>query len=518
VQRRLKTGEVLVHERYLDAKAAVQKRLLAEGRAFAEVDGRIEVDRDAREARVFVRIDPAPVARIAHVHVYGTDRVDPKRLAIRTGLREGARFDPEALDTARGRLWNLGLFSSVEVRFEPAEGDPERVDVLVTVREGRRNELRLGLGLGFESQRTDVHASAIYTRYNFLGGLRTLRLRLEPAIVAVPAFWNAQRIGPALGAEAQLTQPDVPFRESALSAAVGYDIFVEYAYQAHGPRALVGWSQGFWGRRLQLRGTYGFQYLDFLNTDPTILADPALAGQLYGYVDPYRLAWVGADVILDVRDRPLDTHRGIYVGLGGEHGGTYTGSAFTYEKVSPDLRVYVPLGRRVVLAGRGQLGWIWTQGSLGSPITRRFYLGGPNSHRGFNYNRLSQQVPSGLQGVPPIPIGGDQMALFQVELRMDIVRIGGNWLSLVGFFDAGDVAAPACASAGCPTTLGRKSIDFTNLHLATGGGLRLKTVIGTVRFDLGVRLNRLGAVEADGTPNPDPGSRFAFHLSIGEAF
>jgi hypothetical protein len=43
-------------------------------------------------------------------------------------------------------------------------------------------------------------------------------------------------------------------------------------------------------------------------------------------------------------------------------------------------------------------------------------------------------------------------------------------------------------------------------------------VIGTVRFDLGVRLNRLSPTQADGTPNADPGQRFAFHLSVGEPF
>jgi translocation and assembly module TamA len=518
VARRLRPGEVLVHARYVEAKERLKEKLLDAGRAFATVEGRVEVDRDARVARIVLSAAPGPIARFAHVHVFGTERVDPRRVAIRTGLREGDRFDPAALDTARGRLWNLGVFSSVAVRFEPKEGDPAQVDVLVTVREGRRNELRLGLGLGFESQRTDVHASAIYTRYNFLGGLRTLRLRIEPGVAAVPAFWNVQRIGPAGNAEAQLTQPDVPWRESELTALVGYDVFLEYAYQAHGPRTQLGWSQAFWSRRLQVQARYGFQYLDFFNTDPTILADPALAGQLYGFVDPYRLGWVGEDAIVDLRDRPLAPRRGAYFALSAEQGGVYTGSQFTYEKVSPDARVYLPIGRRVVLAARAQLGWIWTQGEFGSPITRRFYLGGPSSHRGFNYNRLSQQVPSGLPGVAPIPIGGDQMALFQAEVRADLFRIGGNWLSLVAFFDAGDVAAPACGIASCPTNLGRTTIDFGDLHLAAGGGLRLRTVIGTVRFDVGARLNRLGPVEPDGTPNPDPGQRVAVHLSLGEAF
>jgi len=61
-------------------------------------------------------------------------------------------------------------------------------------------------------------------------------------------------------------------------------------------------------------------------------------------------------------------------------------------------------------------------------------------------------------------------------------------------------------------------LDLARLHYASGGGLRYKTLIGTVRADVGVRLNRTSAMEPDGTPNPDPGSRVAFHLSIGEPF
>ena len=48
--------------------------------------------------------------------------------------------------------------------------------------------------------------------------------------------------------------------------------------------------------------------------------------------------------------------------------------------------------------------------------------------------------------------------------------------------------------------------------VAAGGGLRLKTQIGTLRFDVGVRLNRTEA------PNPDANQIVAYHFSLGEAF
>jgi hypothetical protein len=358
-----------------------------------------------------------------------------------------------------------------------------------------------------------------YTRRNWLGGLRTLTLRLEPAWVAVPDFWNPQRNGPAGLAEVHLVQPDWPLPQAALELVVGYDVGLDYAYQFHGPRASIGLQGGFWGDRVLLGASYHFQLLQFFNTDPVILDDPTLAGRLFGYTNPYRLAWLQQDVALDLRDHPLDAHQGIYVGTTFEEGGVYTGGAFSYEKIVPELRAYAPLGTRFTLAGRFLFGQLFTQDELGSPITRRFYLGGSNSQRGFNYDRLSPQVPSGKPGDSAIPIGGDQMVLVSAELRAEVVRIGGRWLVLVAFVDGGDVGGPSCGGASsCRRVSARSTVDWGDLHWAAGGGLRYRTVIGSVRADLGVRLNRLAAVEPDGARNPDPGQRFAFHLSLGEAF
>jgi outer membrane translocation and assembly module TamA len=96
------------------------------------------------------------------------------------------------------------------------------------------------------------------------------------------------------------------------------------------------------------------------------------------------------------------------------------------------------------------------------------------------------------------------MLLLSTEMRIDVVRLFGRWLVVAAFVDGGDV--------------GSKTIEWGDLHWAAGGGLRYRTVIGSIRADLGVRLNRLTAFEANGIPNPDPGQRFAFHLSLGEAF
>jgi outer membrane protein assembly factor BamA len=149
---------------------------------------------------------------------------------------------------------------------------------------------------------------------------------------------------------------------------------------------------------------------------------------------------------------------------------------------------------------------------------------------------LSVQVPIGLGNTPRLPIGGDQLLLLQAEFRINIVKLFDNWLGVSAFGDAGDVAAPSTGNAELEKVLGGSALDpagvcldggpvklstsiqGNHLHYAVGAGLRYHTVLGTIRADVGVRLNRLAYCEPDRTPNPDPTQRVAFHISIGESF
>jgi translocation and assembly module TamA len=538
LSQRLARGSTFDHDKYLDAKSRLDTRLQALGFAWAKISGEVDVDRDRYTADIKLDVNAGPKAQFGGVTVRGSQRIEPRLVVIHAEIPRGKPFDPQRLEVARGRLYNLGVFSSVKVEYEHDAARPDVANVVITVQDGKLHELRFGGGINFELQRYDAHLSFNYFKHSFLGGLRSLELRVEPGWVfllndgASGAAAGGPTNGPSLTAIGTFVQPDVIGRLTDLDWTVGYDVGIDYAYQYHGPRTSLGLKRPLWNHRVLLSLSYNLQFLMFFNTVPSFQDNPALATQLFGYTNPYRVGWWQQGVQLDLRDRPLDAHQGAYFGATAEEGGVYAAGAFQYEKLLGDLRLYAPLGKRLTLAARGELGQIFVQGTTGSPITRRFYLGGPNTHRGFNYNRLSLQVPSGINGTPNLPIGGDQMLLLSAELRLNLVRLFGNWLGIDGFFDAGDVAAPstepqayanlvAIVQAQCPPGVTPRlptSVQLNHLHYATGGGLRYKTIIGTVRADVGVRLNRLSHCEPDGTPNPDPNSPVAFHISIGEAF
>jgi translocation and assembly module TamA len=516
----LARGMVFEHAKYLAERDEIVTRLKSLGYPWAAIEADVLVDREHHVADIHLNVETGPKAKFGTTTVVGATTVDPKLIVRHAAIEPGSNYHPRLLEDARGRIEGLRLFGATSVEVFPREGHPEIADVTVTVHESPFRELRLGLGGGIEPQRMDVHAQAIHTWRNFIGGMRTLQLKVEAGYVALPTFWDIQSSGPAATVETTLTQPDFPFRFSSVSWTVGFDLGIEYGYQFYGPRTQLGWTHSFLHDRVRVGLSYNFQYLGFFGIDPAFTdasTGTFSAGRLFGFVDPYRVGWWQENIALDLRDKPLDPHYGLYLAVVAEEGGDFAGGAFQYEKVLPEARAYLPLGDRIVLAGRVQYGRLFDQGDLGSPITRRFYLGGPGSHRGFNYNRLSAQVPSGIPGnTTAIPIGGDQLFLAQAELRMELFKAGSIGLALVAFLDVGDVAAPTCPTGTCTLPAGsapaHSSIDFGNLHAATGGGLRVKTPIGTLRFDVGARLNRLDP------PNPDAGERMAYHFSIGEAF
>jgi translocation and assembly module TamA len=553
----LNQNDYFDHTRYLAAKERIVTALRRRGYAYASCEGAVLVDKQVLQATMTLVAKPGPKVVYGIVEFHGNGAVPEDKLDDLINWREGEVFNPDDISTTEGRLYNTGVFASVAVHLPPRnaavpssapEDEPPLAasmsasqpatlpqgrlrddgvfvaDVIINTEPSTTREIKLGGGLGIERRRQDLHLKGELTIRNFLGGLRTLRLTLRPAYAFIPAVWDLKSSGPAGLVEAQLTQPDIFGTSVTAYLLAGFDLQIQEGYQYFGPRVTPGLERTFWRDRVRVGLNYSFQFLTFFNVDP-LAFNPVLTPLGLGFRNPYRLAYLEEFVSLDLRDRPIDTRAGFYAEVRAEQGFQYIGSAFTYFKLKPEVRGYIPVHPRLTIALRGTFGWMQpergdsVEEANDSPVTRRYVLGGPSSHRGFTVGRLSPLAPSTIcdnsGNCLSVPVGGHGMLLFSADIRVRVIRVAGAWLGIVPFVDAGDV------------TVRFSELNLARLHWATGASVVYESPIGEIRMGLGVRLNRLSLREADGTANPDGcydtaflkcAERFAFHLSIGGAF
>ncbi len=480
----LREGERLYHPDYLAAKERIKTELIKQGYAHAEVEGTVEVNRDARRAVIRLRVDPGPLVRFGKVHVEGLERMPESAVQARVDWHEGDRFDPVEVEKTQGRLYQLGAFSVVRIDYEK-EGRPAVSDVTIHVAEGARHEVRLGFGFALERVRSLVRGRAGYTVRGWFHPLITLRLDARPG-------WTVTTQGEEQGfvgeASAVLEKEDFLWPRLRETNTLAYDYEPYDGYTYRGPRAQIAVARPAWSERLRWHLGWTFRDLTFIDVDPAVAAQADLT--------PYRLGYFDQSLVYDGRDRPLDARRGWYGAIELEEGGSFAGGGFEYARITPELRGYLPIGSRLVLAARARAGRLLRETDA-APLTRRYYGGGASGHRGFSYRRLSPWVDSETRGT--IPIGGAELVETSLETRIDVTRLRGSWLSLALFLDGGDVTR-------------MDEMDLTHLHWAAGAGLRYDTVVGPLRLDFGYRLNRTGP------GNPEAGRSWAFHFSLGEAF
>ena len=219
-----------------------------------------------------------------------------------------------------------------------------------------------------------------------------------------------------------------------------------------------------------------------------------------GLDEDERLGSFDQGLLLDLRDDPLQPTRGLYAELRVQEGTVAAGGAFTYLRVSPEIRGY---GTALGVTAAARLGMGVFIGDV--PVTERFYGGGVGTQRGFGERRLSPQVVGIVDDTEHrVPIGGAALVLGGFELRRHLTTFGKETeLGGVVFVDAADVQERL------------SDIKLGQLHWATGVGLRLKYKL-PFRFDVGYRLNRVGPMDPD--PATSTWDRLAYHFIVGEAF
>ncbi len=473
---------------YEQARPRLIAALDAAGYAHATVEARVLADRARAEAVIRLDVAPGPLCTLGPVTLVGVGGPLADAARARVELSEGARYSSTDLQTAQATLDDMGRFATVRVTADRG-GDAAVIPVTIELHEADRHELRLGGGLGIDPESYEVHGRAAYQVAGWPTALTTSRLELRPAYTVLRAGWEQ---APQLEVLSSIERLDLfrPRLRGEVEASFAYRTIE--AYTSVGPRLRLGLRSPI-GRRVELRAGWQLEWLTFRRLDPALDAATIDALRLD---DSYLLGFHDQAVALDLRDDPVAPRLGVYASLVLEEGGRFAGGEVTYLRTTPELRGYLPLGP-LVFAARGRLGMIAGE----APVTRRFLAGGASSQRGFPVRRLAPTVTGVVDGEErSVVIGGAGLLELGGEVRAPLGRLRGLDLGGVLFADGADVTERA------------GDLDPARLHWAVGAGLRIATVIGPVRLDVGYRVNRTGAGELR------PGERLAYHLNLGEAF
>lgn len=444
--RPFQEGERLDHAVYENFKARLGR--LARERGYFEgefIRHVMRVDPEAGTADIELVYDTGPRYRYGQVHFEQTV-FDDDFLQNYVPFERAAPYHGQGIATLRQSLVDSDLFSSVEIRTR--EQDTENYEVPITVSLEPRKRDRYTAGLGYGTDTGPRGRLGWHARYlNARGHSLDTTLRLSPVISSlsstylVPFFRN----GPAdIGLRTQLAQEDT---DTALSRNA----------QISGFRTRKRWG---WNETLSL--TYLFESFEIADDRSTSKLMIAGANWWRSWADDPIFPQHGGRLSLDLRgtpESPLSDVSFLQMRLHGKY-----------------VR---ELGWRNRLLTRMELGATTVSDFDRLPASLRFFAGGDQSIRGFDFQSLGPRDSSGRV------VGGRYLVVGSVEYEQFVY---GNW-GVAAFVDFGN----AINSLSDP------------LEVGTGGGLRWLSPIGMVRLDVGIGVSR--------DDNP-----IQFHISVGPDF
>ncbi|MEM6456952.1 MAG: POTRA domain-containing protein [Acidobacteriota bacterium] len=480
------------HPQRLDDSVAQLQRLLEDrGHPYARVTPDLRWDGGDRLVEITLAVEAGPRIVVDRVLLRGHGITRDHLLRRRLPLRPGQPLSRRARLEAERALYQLGVFSRVDVTVGPLGEDDRQRDVVVTLEEASR--WRLGYGISYHSD-DGVGGLLSIIRANLTG--RADRLQIDLRANRRDRRFRLAYDQPTLGGQPLQLSYRLFAQDEERDAFTSDDRGVQIALDRIEPRRLLGLRYDY--RRVTLQPTAG-RTLDPGDVPP---ADQAI-----------EISSLTTSLFVDRRDDPLDPRRGWSSALRLEYAFPAFDADADFIKVFGQQTILLPLGGGVngpVLATSLRAGAIEPQSdaaddpfldpSLSSarvPASERFFAGGRTSHRAYERDRLGVVGETLLDRDPSrsddrlLPVGGNALLLLNVDLRIPLARN----LGVTVFADWGNVWADW------------RAIDLDALRLGLGLGLRYRAPIGPIRLEVGWKVD----------PRPDE-DRPVFLLSFGNPF
>ncbi len=422
------------------------------------------------------KIEESEKFYVESIEVEGNTKTKAVVIIRELSLGPGDVFDLVRMKISKNRLENTRFFDNVEIT--PQETNiPGRRDMRVTVKEGRTGTFTFGAGYS-SLERATVFAQVQQTNFDLFNSRSLFQGDGEKFSIKVS-------IG-ELSNEAVISFEEPFLFQHVL--ALGFSLFREQSsyvstyYQELQEGGYVSLRKPLFGL---FQGTlqYEYQVIDIYNVSAS--ASPFIQ-EFAGLHD---VSQVSFDVVRDTRDKIVSPTSGNRIDFtttvaGGPLGGTDSFYKFEFHG-SQNFKVFETQNQVLELVAYG--GVVQNYGGFAVlPYYDAFYLGGPQTLRGFEFQEVS---PRDIFGEP---IGGKTYGMFTAEYSVEIV----DPIRAAVFYDVGFVNGPAF-----DFNPGGYNDDF-------GFGLRLMVAGSPLSLDYGIPIKGDKFNKQGGQFNFSFGTRF----------
>lgn len=459
-----RVGEYFSREKLRKDIQYLTRLCLDQGYARAEIDPHVQKDSERREANIELEVKKGPKVSIGRINVSGNTKTKEKVIRRQFVIAEGETFSATKLENSESKLKRLDYFEEVKVNPVDTE-NPEVMNIDVNVKEKLTGHI--GAGGGYSSDEGFFVGGEV-TQRNLFGRGQLLSLKAHFG-------GSAQRYMLSF-IEPSVFDTYYFFATDIYDWVREYDDFTKEAqgFQVRSGRAFGNWS----------KFTVGYVFENTNITDVSETASSIIKRQEGRHIK----SSVILGVERDSTDHPFIPTKGSIIRASVEESSSYIGSETDFTKYEVAAGKYFPLFWKLVWLVKGEMGWIIKTGDKDILISDRFFLGGINSVRSYDWGDLSPKDPETGD-----KIGGTKYGLFNTELIFPIVEEIN--LKGVVFFDAGNAFAEG------------EDLDIFKFKTGVGVGLRWASPLGPLRIEWAY--------------NPDPGpgdSRSKWQFSMGAFF
>jgi outer membrane protein insertion porin family len=387
------------------------------------------------------------------------------------------KWDLEKIAAAQTRLLKTGLFKTVEIK-ETAETSSNAVkDLAVQLKERETGELDFLIGYDTED---GVHLASELAQRNYHGSGNTLAFGVDGFVRSGNQVLDAGRARALYSIKGFLdSQNDL---DNELFAQFAVKLVDQFSYDRVGLASNI--KSEILDQSIFTTGVSVYRENLFDVEQDVQLGEHDVGDSFYSLLS--------ANIDLDKRDDVFNPRSGYRTQFGVDLSSSIFGSEANFYNFDVQHGFYFPVSSILTLGNNIHFQLVRPFGGDSVvPLSRRLFLGGRNSLRG--YSRHSVGPMGDLGNV----VGGDTAINYSLELQLSVTE---NVATLV-FMDIGQNILKEKG------TFTGDALDFNSFKYTPGIGLRYKTPIGPISAEYGFVLNR---------KDSDPSGQF--HIAIGASF